>query len=212
MGAFTATGEALVSCQCFSTPERPSRLSPRPVVLGRVDLATGKAKVVRRLPWGGEAAAEPLACVAISRDGETVAVPDRGGNVLLLDTSTGKTRRVLEGLPGSLPACMVFSPDGTRVAEGTEDGSVVVWVLDDSASAPPATDTPAPSSMRTWTSADGNFTVEAQCVRDDGDAVVLRKKSGGEVKVPLDKLSADDRAYVERRRLRQPDAPEKRGP
>ena len=32
----------------------------------------------------------------------------------------------------------------------------------------------------------------------DGDTVVLKKKGGKEVKVPLEKLSAEDREYVRR--------------
>ena len=42
--------------------------------------------------------------------------------------------------------------------------------------------------------------------------MVLKKKAGSEVKVPLDKLSAEDRQYVKQRLLRKPDAPEKHGP
>ena len=190
MAAFTARGKTLVSCQFFSGSEKPSRIAGRPFEIGRVDLKTGKSQVVCQRRWADGEAGEPLACVAVSADGETVAVPDRGGKVLLLDTLTAKTRRVLQGLPNQLPACVDLSSDGTRVAEGTQQGSVIVWLLADAAPPQPsAAETQAPSPLRTWTSADGRFTIEAQLLKVDGDAVVLKKRSGSEVKVPLDKLS-----------------------
>ena len=153
IGAFTATGKALVFCQCYPGAEKPLPwLGPQPLLLGRLDLATGKSQVVCQRQWAGAGPAHPaqiVVCVAISSDGETVAVPDPGGTVVLLDTLTGKTRRVLQGPPNNSPACMQFSPDGTRLAEGTKEGSVIVWFLADSAPTQPSTtEALVPSPLR----------------------------------------------------------------
>jgi len=202
MAAFTAEGEDLVCCQSFtSAARRGSPAGPRPLVLGRVNLATGKSRAVCQRRWGGEAASEPLACVAISPDGGMVAAPDPGGKVALLDSSSGKPRQVLQGLEGRSPACLAISPGAARVAEGTEQGEVIVWILSDSAPLPAETPSHAPpSALRRWTSVDGKFSVEAQLLRIDGDAVVLKKKGGSEVQVPLEKLSQEDREYAARHR------------
>lgn len=54
-----------------------------------------------------------------------------------------------------------------------------------------------PSEFRKWTSADGKFSVEARFVKLDKDNIVLaRKDNGKEITVPLDRLSANDRAYA----------------
>lgn len=58
---------------------------------------------------------------------------------------------------------------------------------------------PAVATGRTWTSANGKFSVEATLVRVQGDAVVLRKQDGKLVTVPLAQLSAEDRQFVEDR-------------
>ncbi|TWT31397.1 SHD1 domain-containing protein [Blastopirellula retiformator] len=67
------------------------------------------------------------------------------------------------------------------------------------ASAMPAA--PAAAEMRTFTSADGKFRIEAklQKVNDDG-TVTLLKKEGGEISVPLTSLSEEDRKYVNSRK------------
>ena len=55
-------------------------------------------------------------------------------------------------------------------------------------------------ALRTWTSADGQFTVEGELITDSGAKITLKKKSGGEIEVPLVKLSRQDQEYVARRR------------
>src|SRR4051812_19952810 len=53
------------------------------------------------------------------------------------------------------------------------------------------------AEMRTWTSASGSHTTEAEFVelKDDGN-VVLKTKAGKTVHVPLSKLSETDQAYA----------------
>ncbi len=49
---------------------------------------------------------------------------------------------------------------------------------------------------RTWTSANGMFTVSAKLIEVRGEHVVLERDAGGQIRVPLDQLSEADRAYV----------------
>ncbi len=53
------------------------------------------------------------------------------------------------------------------------------------------TDTKPPRS-RTWTDATGQFQVDAEFVELQGNTVVLKKADGATVRIPLDKLSAED--------------------
>jgi S1-C subfamily serine protease len=51
--------------------------------------------------------------------------------------------------------------------------------------------------MRTWSSATGVYTVEAELMQLKNDGtVVLKKKNGSVIEVPISKLSAVDRAYL----------------
>jgi hypothetical protein len=51
-------------------------------------------------------------------------------------------------------------------------------------------------TMRTWRDASGRFEIEAVLASQTAFDVVLRKKDGSTVKVPLDKLSVADQEYV----------------
>jgi hypothetical protein len=50
--------------------------------------------------------------------------------------------------------------------------------------------------MRTWTDASGKFTREAALVESRNGVVILRKTDGATLRIPLDKLSEADRAFV----------------
>jgi len=52
------------------------------------------------------------------------------------------------------------------------------------------------NKQRTWTSAQGNFTIEAVFVTSDGNDVTLKKSDGDEITVSLDNLSQKDNSYV----------------
>lgn len=52
------------------------------------------------------------------------------------------------------------------------------------------------AEFRTWNDSTGNYSVEAEYVRADGDKVVLKKRDGSTVKVPFAKLSHEDNTYV----------------
>ena len=53
--------------------------------------------------------------------------------------------------------------------------------------------------MRTWSSASGNFSIDATLIEADGNSVVLEKKDGEQITVPVDQLSDDCQAYVNQR-------------
>ena len=48
----------------------------------------------------------------------------------------------------------------------------------------------------TWTSADGQHTIEAKFVKAVGDTVHLEKKDGASIKIQRDKLSEDDWTWI----------------
>ena len=55
--------------------------------------------------------------------------------------------------------------------------------------------------VRTWTAAVGQYTVEASMFAIFPDSVILEGKNGGQVDIMLDKLSKEDREYIQRVRL-----------
>jgi hypothetical protein len=65
---------------------------------------------------------------------------------------------------------------------------------------PPSASTPPPSlkpgTLRTWSDSSGKFKVEAELVKIEDGQVVLRKRDGSVVRVPLDKLSREDRLFA----------------
>lgn len=94
------------------------------------------------------------------------------------------------------PVAMKIVATPLTEAQRTGDGA------DQPAEEPVAKAEPNPAApmIRTWTSANGKFTVEASLVRIQDDSVVLLKKDGKVVTVPLSQLSANDRRFVQSRR------------
>lgn len=56
------------------------------------------------------------------------------------------------------------------------------------------------SEARTWTSKSGTFKVEAKFIRYKNGMVALEKEDGSEIEVAAEKLSDDDRAWIDARR------------
>lgn len=89
------------------------------------------------------------------------------------------------GGSATIPLLIRFEdPDPPREAAASRDTD---------ADAAPESRTPL---VRTWTSADGKYTVEATLAGMTADSVRLRKESGDVVTVPLDRLSKEDRQAV----------------
>jgi WD40 repeat protein/class 3 adenylate cyclase len=64
--------------------------------------------------------------IAVSPDGETLALTERGGAIALLSTATLQRRRSLQAMRG-FAAAAAFSPDGGLLAVGGEEGRVTLW-------------------------------------------------------------------------------------
>ncbi|MDR1382246.1 MAG: hypothetical protein LBJ67_00145 [Planctomycetaceae bacterium] len=59
---------------------------------------------------------------------------------------------------------------------------------------------PEPIVMRTWTSRDGQFSVQAKYLSADETTVTIEKENGTKTTVEISKLSESDQKYVERQR------------
>jgi WD40 repeat protein len=112
---------------------------------------------------------------------------------------------------------LALSPDGTRLALAFQAGSAgltnarvafydvaatigtLMPALAASTSLPATTDPAAKpaADFRTWTSADGNFRVEAQLASFRGNIVTLRRKDNGKlIPLKLEQLSKEDQELV----------------
>jgi WD40 repeat protein len=78
--------------------------------------------------------------VAFSPDGKTLAaqgVDNTYPTIRLWDVATGKVQRRLQIPAMGGTQSLAFSPDGTKLASGHEDGGLVVWDLGKKSNAPP---------------------------------------------------------------------------
>ncbi len=66
------------------------------------------------------------AALAVSPDGNRVAVAGKNGEVALLDPKTGKTTVTLKGHKGAVRG-VAFASDSAAIATGGEDGTVRLW-------------------------------------------------------------------------------------
>ncbi len=68
----------------------------------------------------------PIAAIAFSGDGSSVAVGGASGEVRVYDVASGARKSTLKGFKGGIYA-IAFSPDGHRVATGGFDGTVRIF-------------------------------------------------------------------------------------
>ncbi|MFM7076534.1 MAG: SHD1 domain-containing protein [Planctomycetaceae bacterium] len=142
-----------------------------------------------------------------SPDRKVTHLSEKDGSILLDvlgDTFAGKnvTTKHLGKLDGdTLTVTYHMMNPGERPAtlESTPGSFLWTVVYKLRKPAPPAKPAPAAKAAahkpRTWKSTAGT-TIEATFVELDGDVVVLEKKNGDELRVPLEKLSAMDRKWV----------------
>jgi WD40 repeat protein len=126
--------------------------------------------------------------IALSPNGQRLALCGQSGSVGLTITQTG-----IYDVSGFMPKLMVNA--GTASASDNDPR------VTGTASKPPLTKTtPAPKperEFREWSTADGQFKVEAQFLGKTGDTIRLKRKDNGKViAVPLEKFSEADQAYV----------------
>jgi len=87
------------------------------------------------------------------------------------------------------PVLRLFKIDGSSV--GPEDSRAA------STAEPRAKlDVPAAGNLRTWRDSSGRFSVKATLVSAEAGIVELRKADGSTIKVPIEKLSDEDRQYM----------------
>lgn len=171
------------------------------------DLETGKGTATLQKRY----IAKFVTATAFSRDVRTLASAEGLSTIALWDVETGEQRAEIQtGRLGSVVS-LAFSADGKTLASGSSDGTIRLWDVDrlpagKNAEAKPPPKTGPLSESRVWTSADGNFTVEAELVNRLNGTVILRKKNGVEITVPLGKLSGKDQELLRNMAHPQTDA------
>lgn len=146
--------------------------------------------------------------IAWTPDGSLLAASTSTGQVRFWDPQTGELKKQLTLQEGQA-SCIAFSPDGTWLAIGSGsytipnskpvqiikgDNAVRLLRLND-APAPGSNGTP-PNTTHTWTSRDGK-TISASLVAVTGTDAVLKMSDGKEYRVAKDRLSDEDRAFID---------------
>ncbi len=68
-------------------------------------------------------------CLAMSRDGRTIAVGSAERQVWLLDPKSWDEHKILDGVHEGVTRCAAFSPDGQQLATGSNEGVLVLTDL-----------------------------------------------------------------------------------
>lgn len=118
--AFSPTGE-LIACQLATTKDEPN--------VGRVELSRLQdGSPVKTFVSEPGKAASWLTSLGFSPDGRLLVATDWNGTVTLWDVSTGQRRQTFQEHQAGVLA-VAFSPDGTRLATGSEDKTLRVRKL-----------------------------------------------------------------------------------
>jgi WD40 repeat protein len=80
------------------------------------------AKLLQTLPEQPS----PVACVAWSRDGRTLATSGADANIRISDAKSGQAIVTLKGHKNAV-TCIAWSPDGRTLASGSNDATVRLW-------------------------------------------------------------------------------------
>ncbi|MHC4406275.1 MAG: SHD1 domain-containing protein, partial [Planctomycetota bacterium] len=154
-------------------------------------------------------------CLAFSPNGRLLASGGDDDLVKVWDVAAGREIQAYQGHTDIVMG-IAWSPDGSLVASGSFDKTVKLWRIEGSGvsdlahprpkpkEAAPRIRRPTPkrppAELRTWTSSDGQFTVRARLVKGIGGDIYLEIEDGQTIRVPLDRLSEEDREYLKSRR------------
>lgn len=139
---------------------------------------------------------------ALSPDGNVSALAfwnyrDETSNLVLVDMKGKQQIADLNKLGAGHVFDFDYSADGSRIATSSRNkAEIIVWDISPW-SKPVAASSTEDSAFRTWTSADGNFQVEAELVESNDNHVKLKRKdTGAVVTILLAGLSEADQAFV----------------
>jgi len=148
------------------------------------DAASGREVAVLRQAPLGEPGSHRLGRLAVSADGRRLAASVAEGTVVLWDIAS----YVGEPVPIPPPPQVRLKPEvsGAPAAGSNEEPKNEVGPSAASSASKP----------RTWTSADGRFTVKAKFQQRTGNLVYLVRQNGQTLQIRFDQLSEVDRRFV----------------
>jgi hypothetical protein len=137
-----------------------------------------------------------LKALALRIDGRLLAAAETSGVLTMVDPQSSAVPATV--MAPADPGAVVFSPSGRLLISGHADGTLHVWQLAPTRPvvAPGMQPARPQRGMRTWTTADGLFHVEAQVIGEKGESVLLRRKDGKEISVTRMRLCARDLDYL----------------
>lgn len=127
---------------------------------------------------------------ALGPSGREVAIGTSSGEIRLYDLEEGVLLKTLNGHRGEV-LDLAFTSDGERLASTSGDRTIRLWGRGGT--------TNEPSLSRTWSDTTGQHKTQARFVRIDSDHVVLEKGDGSQVRVPIERLSNEDRDWIRSR-------------
>ncbi|MCC9655477.1 SHD1 domain-containing protein [Rhodopirellula halodulae] len=147
----------------------------------------------------------------MAEEGDRFRVLDRSSNAPKMETDkatqfavTKETLKKLKAGDTDSFAANIKGFESLRIASAATSGTSSATGGMNLGVAPARSETPVPSSeepaaeVRTWSDASGKFQIVAALVARDDSQVTLQRGDGRTVKVPIDRLSDDDREWLER--------------
>jgi WD40 repeat protein len=145
-------------------------LAARPSFTGKPELQ------VWNVATSAVIAAGPSITAAAFLPGGVLALGSAGRPLRFIDPATG------QDAPPPFPKVELAT-----VAAATDAATVLVQ---------PASPAPGDTTMRTWASSNGKFTIEGQFVALEFNEVVIERSDGETIRVAIDKLSKADQDFV----------------
>jgi WD40 repeat protein len=109
----------------FSPDSRRLAVAFRDKLHGRSEVRIWAPEIARELLALGEHSTA-LNALIYTRDGRSLVLADRAGNIVFLSAETGETQGTLTGHGGEVSG-LALGPDGQRLASASHDQTVKVW-------------------------------------------------------------------------------------